>query len=124
MLPFASGRAYATDACDLLRRSSSLMRLVVAIVKPAAVDFVRQALAAVHVTRLTVCDAHDYGGVSGGLAQEAILEIAVNDDFLERTATTIAAVLDSLGPDTGRVFVLPIAEAVQIYRAVRGPEAV
>jgi nitrogen regulatory protein PII len=101
------------------------MRLVVAIVKPATVECVRQALAAVHVTRLTICDAHEYDlGSPGALAQETILEIAVNEDFLERTVTTLAEVIAALGPESGRFFVLPIDQAVQIYRDVRGPEAV
>lgn len=113
------------------------MHLVVAILRPAQVESVRQALADVHVTRLTICDAHGYDdvGLAGGLSpemapalnppivQEAVMEIAVNDDFLDRTVATIAAALD---PDAipCRLFVLPMQDAVQIYRAVRGPEAV
>lgn len=108
------------------------MHLVVAILRPAQVESVRQALADVHVTRLTICDAHGYDGVgplglaeisSHDIVQEAVMEIAVNDDFLDRTVATIAAALD---PDTlpSRLFVLPMQDAVQIYRSVRGPEAV
>jgi nitrogen regulatory protein PII len=63
------------------------------------------------------------------------MEIAVNDDFLERTVETIrsAMQLDDTAEDAARdaaqsptcsLFVLPIDEAVQIYREVRGPEAV
>lgn len=100
------------------------MRLVVAVVKPAAVEFLRQALAAVHVTRLTVCDSHEYDPTAEGVAQGAVLEIAVNDDFLERTRETLVEALTALGPDAGRVFVLPVEQAVQIYRDVRGAEAV
>ena len=68
------------------------MRLVVAVLKPAQVEAVRQALAAVHVTRLTICDAQGYSGGSEGntaLVQESVMEIAVNEDFLERTVETI-----------------------------------
>ena len=101
------------------------MRLVVAVVRPAQVERVRQALAAIHVTRLTVCDAHGYGAdPDAGLRQEVMLEIAVNDDFVNRTVQTLTASLTDAGATPARVFVLPIDEAVQIYRAVRGPEAV
>jgi nitrogen regulatory protein PII len=115
------------------------MRLVVAVLKPAQVEAVRQALAAMHVTRLTICDAQGYrDGDSVGYAvlrQESVMEIAVNDDFLERTVETIrsAMQLDDTAEDAARdagqspacsLFVLPIDEAVQIYREVRGPEAV
>jgi nitrogen regulatory protein PII len=113
------------------------MRLVVAVLKPAQVEAVRQALAAVHVTRLTICDAQGYSGGGEGdtaLVQESVMEIAVNEDFLERTVETIhkAIHLGETGGDAGTtaqstcgsLFVLPIHDAVQLYREVRGPEAV
>jgi nitrogen regulatory protein PII len=58
------------------------------------------------------------------LAQQTMLEIAVNDDFLDRTVAAISAVLAAGGDATSRVFVLPMHDAVQVYRTVRGPEAV
>jgi len=115
------------------------MRLVVAVLKPAQVEAVRQALAAIHVTRLTICDAQGYGGNDGvdyaALTQESVMEIAVNDDFLERTVDTVHKAMhlgetasddaaDTVQSQSGRLFVLPIHEAVQLYREVRGPEAV
>lgn len=114
------------------------MHLVVAVLRPAQLEAVRQALAAVHVTRLTVCDAQGYDGAGGEsrIVQESVMEIAVNEDFLERTVDTIRrAMLLGESPAAGdaadepqgqsaRLFVLPIHEAVQVYRDVRGPEAV
>jgi nitrogen regulatory protein PII len=102
------------------------MRLVVAVLHPGLVEGVRQALAAIHVTRMTIADAHGYHlPESASLAQEVLVEIAVNDDFLDRTIAAIDGVIDAAGaPAAGRVFVLPIDEAMQIYRSVRGPEAV
>ena len=114
------------------------MHMVVAVLRPAQLEAVRQALAAVHVTRLTVCDAQGYHGVDdeSRFVQESVMEIAVNDDFLERTVDTIRrAMLFGESPPPGgaaeeprsqpdSLFVLPIHEAVQLYRDVRGPEAV
>jgi nitrogen regulatory protein P-II 2 len=114
------------------------MHMVVAVLRPAQLEPVRQALAAVHVTRLTICDAQGYHGPIGaaGIVQESVMEIAVNDDFLERTVDTIrTAMLLAEEPATDgeggrfmsrsdRLFVLPIHDAVQLYRDVRGPEAV
>ena len=100
------------------------MRLVVAVVKAGLVESVRQALAAVHVTRLTICDAHGYGPApAGGVRQEVMLEIAVNEDFVNRTVQTLSVAV-AAGDPAARIFVLPIDESIQIYRAVRGPEAV
>jgi nitrogen regulatory protein PII len=104
------------------------MRLVVAQLKPSQLEAVRQALAAVQVTRLTVCDAHGYPGQGRGtpLVQETLMQIAVNEDFLGRTVDTIRAALAAGGAegDAGRIFVLPMIDAVQLYREVRGAEAV
>lgn len=100
------------------------MRLVFAVLRPSQVESVRRALAAVDVDRLTICDAQGRGP-DGQLVQESILEIAVNDDFLDRTTRAINDVLAaSGGDDHGRLLSLPMTEAVQLYRGVRGPEAV
>jgi nitrogen regulatory protein PII len=99
------------------------MRLIIATLRPAQVESVRQALADIQVARMTICDAQGYDlGVSPAVAQEVVMEIACNDDFVERTVARIAAVLGDERPE--RVVVLPIAGAVQIYRDVRGPEAI
>jgi len=101
------------------------MRLVVAVLKPSQVESVRQALAAVQVTRLTICDAHGFElDAPEPLAQRTMLEIAVNDDFVERSVGAIAAVLAAGGDATSRVYLLPMLDAVQVYRNVRGAEAV
>jgi len=102
------------------------MRLVVAILDPGIVEGVRQALAGIQVTRMTLADAHGYHPPGPAVVrQEVLLEIAVNDDFVTRTIDAVAGVIAAAGePSAGRVFALPIDEAVQVYRSVRGPEAV
>lgn len=102
------------------------MRLVIAILEPAQVEQARQTLAGVHVSRMTICDAHGYDlEFADSLAQEAVVEIAVNDDFLDRTLAALAAVVTAGGHDVReRVRVMPVEAAVQIYREVRGPEAI
>lgn len=102
------------------------MRLVVAVVRPAQLESVRQALAAIHVTRMTVCDAHGYGPDDPDeVRQQVMLEIGVNEDFVDRTVRTLAAALAAGdGAVDDRIFVLPMDEAVQIYRAVRGAESI
>ena len=122
------------------------MKLVLAIVPPSRMDAVRQALAEVHVTRLSIVDGHGYlaagtGSLPAGsgrgsrLVRHAVLEVAVNDDFLERTVEVIGRVLQlaadseaeeadsDVNGDPGGIYVLPMEAAAQIYRDVRGPEA-
>ncbi len=102
------------------------MRLVIAVLRPAQLEVVRQTLAAAHVTRLTVCDAQGYDDPRGPgpIVQQTVIEIAVNDDFLDRTLDAITAALGPTEAAAARIFVVPIADAVQLYREVRGPEAV
>lgn len=100
------------------------MRLVVATLKPSQVESVRRALDGVSVTRMTICDGQGWEA-DGTLVQRAVVEIAVNDDFLDRTVAAIGGVLEAAGePVAGRIVVVPIDTAVQLYREVRGPEAV
>ncbi|MBM4023096.1 MAG: P-II family nitrogen regulator [Planctomycetes bacterium] len=100
------------------------MRLVLAILKPSQVESVRQALASVDVTRMTICDGQGWAE-TGGLVQQAVIELAVNDDFLSRTTGAIEGVLAACGETLdGRLFTLPLASAVQLYHEVRGPEAI
>ena len=122
------------------------MKLVLAVVPPSRMEAVRQALAEVHVTRLSVVDGHGYQtrtssaakGASQRIVRHLVLEIAVNDDFLDRTVEVIEQALRLRAPadtdlasessqdyviDPGGIYVLPMDTAVQIYRDVRGPEA-
>lgn len=115
------------------------MRLVLAIIQPTKLDAVREALNKIGVTRMTVCDAQGYGRQRGqtasyrgneyktNLLRKIALEIVVNDDFLDRTLETVTAIART-GPEgqigDGKVFVLPMDEAIEIHSQHRGPEAV
>jgi nitrogen regulatory protein P-II 1 len=115
------------------------MRLILAIIQPTKLGAVREALARVGVTRMTVCDAQGYGRQRGqsatyrgneyktNLLRKVALEIVVNDDFLDRTIETISSVART-GPDgqigDGKIFVLPADEALTIGDEIRGAEAV
>ena len=115
------------------------MRMVLALIQPTKLKAVQEALAKIGVDRMTVCDAQGYGRQRGqaptyrgaeyktNLLRKVALEIAVNEDYLERTVETIAQVART-GPEgnigDGKVFVLPIEEVVRLSDTVRGPEAV
>jgi nitrogen regulatory protein P-II 1 len=114
------------------------MRLVLAIIQPTKLKAVQEALAKMGVERMTVCDALGYGQQRGSAAaiaeggrpallRKVALEIAVNEDFLERTVATITRVART-GPagaiGDGKVFVMPVEEVVRLSDTVRGEEAV
>jgi nitrogen regulatory protein P-II 1 len=115
------------------------MKLVLAIIQPTKLDTVRQSLAKVGVERMTVFDAQGYARQRGrtaryrgheyktNLLRKIALEIAVNDDFLERTLDVLAEVARSGDEGTigdGKVFVLPMDDAIAIGGQLQGPEAV
>lgn len=118
------------------------MRWVVAVLSPGKLRPVQDALARIGVERMTVCDALGYGQQRGRpaasphrapgdappvLLRKVVLEIAVNEDFLEKTIQTIQQVARS-GQDgaigDGKIFVLPLEEVVRLSDTIRGPEAV
>ncbi len=115
------------------------MRLIVAIIQPTKLTAVREALAKIDVTRMTVCDAQGFGRQRGqteyyrgneyhtNLLRKIALEITVNEDFLERTLETLQSVART-GPEgnigDGKIFVLPVEESIDISSTSRGPGAV
>jgi nitrogen regulatory protein PII len=114
------------------------MRFVLALIQPTKLKPVQEALAKIGVERMTVCDALGYGQQRGqaeampltprpALLRKVALEIAVNEDFLEKTVATINRVArtGSIGAiGDGKVFVLPIEDVVRLSDTVRGPEGI
>jgi nitrogen regulatory protein PII len=115
------------------------VKLLIAIIRPTKLEAVREALRVVGVERLTVCDAHGYGRQRGqtetyrgveysvNLLRKVVLEIVVNDDFVDRTVETIERVArtgteGNIGD--GKMFQIPVLETIRIGETVSGPEAV
>ena len=115
------------------------MKLLIAIIQPTKLDAAREALERIGVTRMTVCDAMGYARQRGqtelyrgseyqsNLLRKIALEIAVNDDFVEPTVECLLRVArtgteGSIGD--GKIFVLPMDEAVQIGGTMRGKGAI
>jgi nitrogen regulatory protein P-II 2 len=115
------------------------VKLVIAIIQPTKLSAVREALEKIEVLRMTVCDSQGFGRQRGRtemyrgheyatrLLRKVVLEIMVNDDFLDRTINAIVSAART-GPEgtigDGKIFVLPASQAVQISDGFRGPGAV
>jgi nitrogen regulatory protein P-II 1 len=91
------------------------------------------------VTRLTVCDAMGYARQRGqsetyrgneyatNLLRKVELEIAVNDDFVDRTVDCLLQLCRTSSEGTigdGKIFVLQMEEAIQVSDGCRGPGAI
>src|SRR3954465_109605 len=105
------------------------MKMIFAVIQPTKLDAVQQALARLDVTRLTVCDAMGYARQRGqletyrgheyktNLLGKIGLEIAVNDDFVERGGEGLEEVARTSAQGhigDGKSFVVPIEQAIQI----------
>jgi nitrogen regulatory protein PII len=115
------------------------VKLVIAIIQPPKLNAVREALEKIEVARMTVSDGQGFGRYGGriemyrgqqhrlDLLRKVMLEIVVNDDFLERTVQTICNVART-GPEgnigDGAIFVLPAEDTIMISDGSRGPGAV
>src|SRR3954449_3508039 len=115
------------------------MKLVVAIIRPEALEDVQRALNERDVYLMTVTDVRGCGRQRGytelyrgaelriNLLPKLKLEIAINDAFVE--ATVEAIVHAARTPDTGQVgdgkiFVLPLEDCIRIRTGERGSEAI
>jgi nitrogen regulatory protein P-II 1 len=115
------------------------VKLIVAIIRPERLEDVQRALNAVDVYLMTVSDVRGCGRQKGHtevyrgqefeirLLPKLKLEIAVNDAFVE--ATVEAIVHAARSGDTGqigdgKIFVLPLEDAVRIRTGERGTSAI
>jgi nitrogen regulatory protein P-II 1 len=114
-------------------------KLVLAIVQPTKLSSVCETLAKIEVTRMTACDAQGFARQRGQtetyrgheyktqLLRKVALEIAVNEDFLERTIEMLVSAARTGAEGTigdGKVFVLPVEEVIRVSDGCRGSEAV
>ena len=111
------------------------MKLVIAIIKPFKLDEVRDALTAIGVNGLTVTEVKGYGRQKGHTeiyrgAEYAVnflpklkLEIAVPTDLVEKAIETITTTTRTGQIGDGKIFVLPIEQAVRIRTGEKDADA-
>lgn len=115
------------------------MKLIVAVIQPTKLRALKDALAAVGVERITICDSQEFAKSTGRIPiyrgveyrtdvlRKITLEIVVNDDFLDRTVSTIQEVArtGTYGNDgDGKIFVVRCDQAIEFWPEKRGPGAV
>jgi nitrogen regulatory protein P-II 2 len=117
----------------------TLMKLILAIIQPAKLEAVKEALSKVEVFRMTIVDVQGFGRQKGhaevyrgheltvNLLRKVQLQIAVNEDFVEPTVNAIMAA-GRTGPEgrigDGKIFILPLEDCLRIRTGERGPEAI
>ncbi len=112
------------------------MKKIEAIIKPFKLDEVKEALHEIGLQGLTVIEAKGFGRQKGhtelyrgaeyvvDFLPKVKIELVLDDDLVERAieAITQAAHTGKIGD--GKIFVLPVDEAVRVRTGERGPEAV
>ncbi len=112
------------------------MKLVEAIIKPFKLDEVKDALNEVGIEGITVSEVKGFGRQKGhtelyrgaeyvvDFIPKVKLEIAVNDDLVVKVVDTIVNTARTGRIGDGKIFILPLEEAVRIRTGEKGPEAI
>ena len=114
------------------------MKLIIAIIRENQLDQVREALIDADVSRITVSHVSGHGRakteeiyrgqvVIPNLVPNIRLEIAVNDDFVDKTCNAIlnATKANEGGMiGSGKIFITPLEEVIRLRTGERGPDAI
>jgi len=112
------------------------MKKIEAIVKPFKLDEVKEALAEVGVTGMTVSEVKGFGRQKGhteiyrgseytvDFLPKIKMEIVVGDEKLSDAVSTIVKAARTGKIGDGKIFVLPVEEAVRIRTSERAEAAV
>ena len=111
------------------------MKLVSAIIKPFKLDNVREAISEIGIEGLTVSEVKGFGRQKGhtelyrgaeyqvDFLPKVKLEIAVNDEFVQRLVDAIAEAAHTGKIGDGKIFVYDLEQAVRIRTGEQDAEA-
>jgi len=111
------------------------MKKVEAIIKPFRMDEVKAALGAVAVQGMTVTEVRGFGRQKGHkevyrgaeyvveLVPKIKIEVVVPDQAVDRVVETIAKAAKTGKIGDGKIFVIPVDEAVRIRTGEKGEGA-
>ena len=111
------------------------MKMVVAVIQPTRLRALREALYEAGIQRITICDSQEFARYKGrvpiyrgveyrtDILRKITLEIAVNDDYLDRTVDIIQRVGKTGDDGDGKIFVFTLADAIKFYPNESGPGA-
>jgi nitrogen regulatory protein P-II 1 len=112
------------------------MKLVEAIIKPFKLDEVKDALNEIGVEGITVSEVKGFGRQKGhtelyrgaeyvvDFIPKVKIEIAIADDLVAKVVETIETTARTGRIGDGKIFIIPIDEAVRIRTGEKGNEAI
>ena len=112
------------------------MKMIEAIIKPFKLDEVKEALNGIGIEGITVSEVKGFGRQKGhtelyrgaeyvvDFIPKVKLEIAVADEMVAKVVETIGATAKTGRIGDGKIFILPLEEAVRIRTGEQGAEAI
>ena len=112
------------------------MQKVEAIIKPFKLDEVKDALNAIGIQGITVSEVKGFGRQKGhtelyrgaeyvvDFLPKIKIEVVVSDDQVSKVTESIQGAANTGRIGDGKIFVLPVVEAVRIRTGERGEEAI
>ena len=112
------------------------MKQITAVVRPAKVDAVKDALVALDVVGMTVREVRGFGRQKGQVERyrgneftvefipKVSITVVVNDDKLEASISAISAAAHTGEIGDGKIFVTSIDEVIRIRTGERGASAI
>jgi nitrogen regulatory protein P-II 1 len=112
------------------------MRKIEAVIKPFKLDEVKEALHEIGIQGMTVTEVKGFGRQKGhtelyrgaeyvvDFLPKIKLEVAVRDEMVEKVVQAIVAAANTGRIGDGKIFVMPMEEAIRIRTGERGPDAV
>ena len=112
------------------------MKKIEAIIKPFKLDEVKEALHEVGLQGITVLEAKGFGRQIGhtelyrgaeyvvDFLPKVKLEIVVEDDMLDRAVEAIQTAAHTGRIGDGKIFIIPIEDAIRVRTGERGHEAI
>lgn len=112
------------------------MKKIEAIIKPFALDTVKEALNSCGITGMTLSEVKGYGRQKGhteiyrgaeyvvDFIPKVKIELVVDDDLTEKVTDCIRQAANSGKIGDGKIFVMPVEDVIRIRTGERGAEAI
>lgn len=112
------------------------MKLIIAYIQPEKLNDVKQELYKAEVYKMSVTNSMGCGQQKGyhesyrgvvtevNLLKKVRLEIAVNEDFVEKTIEAIIKGARTGNIGDGKIFIVDLVECIRIRTGERGSEAI
>jgi nitrogen regulatory protein P-II 1 len=126
-----------TRVADLCApKRAGLMKKIEAIIKPFKLDDVKEALQEIGLQGITVVEARGFGRQKGhtelyrgaeyvvDFLPKVKVEVIVPDDQVEKIIEAIVAAAQTGRIGDGKIFVLPVEDAIRIRTGERGEHAI